>query len=165
MGRRIYDSSHGVAPNELETYIGNAAPSRTVITNDIWYHVAITYDGTNKILYVNGDEIGRVADSTDANTSTDDLMIGDWTDSSGRNFKGVEDDVRIYSRAMSANEIRTEMEKFCIPDETTKGSWKFDKASGDSAITPDFSGNGNHGTHIGTFFTTSPPILRKPIYP
>lgn len=67
-----------------------------------WTHVAVTYDGTDKRIYLNG-----VLDSTKAygppGASTANLHIGkdDWT----RYFYGHIDEVRLYGQTLSAQEI------------------------------------------------------------
>ena len=74
-----------------------------------WMHVAVTYDGVSEpVFYVNG-----LIETTDGTgvpaplpTNTTDLTIGaqDATDPSAY-FDGIIDDVRIYDRALSAEEI------------------------------------------------------------
>jgi hypothetical protein len=74
-----------------------------------WSHVAATYEGTVMALYVNGVQVASQAQSGAVATSTDPLTIGG--NSSGEDFAGIIDEVRIYSRALSANEIQSDMTK------------------------------------------------------
>lgn len=62
-----------------------------------WYHIAISYDGTNIKFYMNGTL--RETWSKSLNTVAGSMVIG------GASFYGVFDDFRIYSRTLTAAEI------------------------------------------------------------
>jgi hypothetical protein len=73
-----------------------------------WTHLAATYDGANLRLYVNGVQVGVLAQTGNMLVSTRTLRIGGnsvW----GEYFDGTIDDVRIYNRALTATEIQTDM--------------------------------------------------------
>src|SRR2546430_8577082 len=73
-----------------------------------WTHLAATFDGTMVRLYVNGVQVASQAQATPLRTTTGTLQIG--ADSyAGENFAGRIDEVRIYSRALTAAEIQTDM--------------------------------------------------------
>jgi len=77
-----------------------------------WYHLAATYDGKKSSIYVNG----KLSASTDAwsgpiDTDDFDLYIGDNSECVGRFFKGVIDEVKIYNRVLSEQEIKAHYEK------------------------------------------------------
>lgn len=79
----------------------------TLATN-AWVHIAGTYDGAAQRLYVNGVEVASRAQTGAIRTSTNPLTIGgnvNW----GEYFAGRLDDVRVYSRALSATEITSDM--------------------------------------------------------
>jgi len=72
------------------------------IPHSIWRHVCIVYNGTNSMVYVNG----RLIDSQPraVNTGSDGFIyIGSWLNT--REYGGSIDDVRVYNRALSTNEI------------------------------------------------------------
>jgi VCBS repeat-containing protein len=76
-----------------------------VLTTNAWHHVAMVREGNILMLYLDGD---LIAQKTHAQTGSDvdnsnPLLIGDhaW----GPNFPGMIDDVRVYNRALGANEI------------------------------------------------------------
>ncbi len=88
---------------------GNQVPinSQTIVQRGVWYHVAATYDGNQSILYVNGVAEASATpgfaldyDSTPVYLGTS----GTWAPYLSM-FGGVIDEVSIYSRALSANEI------------------------------------------------------------
>lgn len=72
-----------------------------------WYHAAAVYDGTNMKLYLNGSEVGSVskAGTISINASVS-AWIGCNPPTAGSNsFDGRIDEVRIYNRALTQNEI------------------------------------------------------------
>jgi hypothetical protein len=73
-----------------------------------WYHLAITRSSTSWALYVNGIEIENVVpdNATVLPDPSHDLWIGSAeTGHPERYLRGSLDDVRIYNRALSAQEI------------------------------------------------------------
>jgi hypothetical protein len=73
-----------------------------------WTHLATTYDGATLRLYVNGVQVGNVAVTGSLTTSTGALRIGGnaiW----GEYFSGLIDEVRIYNRALTPQEIQNDM--------------------------------------------------------
>jgi hypothetical protein len=72
-----------------------------------WVHVFATYDGSAIRAYVNGEEVGSAAAEGDLFINTDALTIGDYGGYGGwTKFGGRIDDVRVYRRALSAQEVR-----------------------------------------------------------
>ncbi|MFC1775318.1 LamG domain-containing protein [Patescibacteria group bacterium] len=68
-----------------------------------WYHLVSTYDGETLVSYKDSVQItANTSPSGDPNTSSQNVFIG--KDNSGF-FDGLIDDVRIYNRALSADEI------------------------------------------------------------
>jgi PKD repeat protein len=84
----------------------NVLASTSLATNT-WSHLAATYDGATMRLYVNGTEVANQAQTGAVAASSDPLTIGG--NSSGNNFAGTIDEVRIYSRALSPSEIQSDM--------------------------------------------------------
>jgi len=79
---------------------GKSLTSTTVITDGDWHRVGLSWDGTNRILYVDDIEVAR---DTQANLagSAGNLSIGAGGTMSPLSFwKGLIDDVRIYDRAV-----------------------------------------------------------------
>ncbi len=68
-----------------------------------WYHVAAIVRGTNAYFYINGTLDSSGTRSIAAPTTTDAVTFGygGWND----HYPGVLDDVRIYNRALAADEI------------------------------------------------------------
>jgi hypothetical protein len=80
----------------------NARPlySDVVLTDDQWHRIGLVWDGTKRILCVDGQE--AASDEQDGLlVSASDLSIGcDCNQAPGSFFSGLIDDVRIYNRAV-----------------------------------------------------------------
>jgi len=77
--------------------------SPNTIDRGQWYHIAGTNDGSNIKIYVNG-QLKATTDSTGSTGADYDATIG-VDDRSSTYFEGLIDDVRIYNRALSAEEL------------------------------------------------------------
>jgi competence protein ComGC len=114
------------------------------IPTDVWTHVALTYDGSEMVMYRNGirmaDRRERGALELADSSSDESFYIGKNTEW-GEYFEGKIDDVRIYRRALSADEIVS----LCW-EQPLVAHWKLDETSGTTAS--DSSDNGNHGTLV-----------------
>ena len=111
----------------------------TLLATGRWYHVAATWDGVKVRIYVDGifDNFPPDARPGTIGTDTRSLFLG------GRpgedNFDGIIDNVRIYSRALTCDEIA----QLAGTRAGLVGQWEFDEGSGQ--IATDSSGNSNDG--------------------
>lgn len=78
---------------------------------DKWYHVAGVFDGTEQRIYVNGVlENSRPTDGNIIDYANSWLVLGMYKDDNESfTFDGALDEVRIWSKAKTAEEIRLEM--------------------------------------------------------
>ncbi len=135
--------------NGLTVYINNAARATTannVFTTNSWSYVGFAYSkssGAVKI-YVNGAVVASGSYSTAIGVDTSDLNIGGYT-SSGYTFPGMIDDVRMYTRAVSATEVSGLYTGTAAPTNGLAGHWPFDDSTSGQTVA-DTSGNGNNGT-------------------
>jgi regulation of enolase protein 1 (concanavalin A-like superfamily) len=72
---------------------------------NVWKHVAVSYDGATLRLYVDGVLAGS-GTGTHA-TNNNQLILGRWTPAS-EYWNGLIDEIRVYSRALTAAEIQTD---------------------------------------------------------
>ncbi|RLB76187.1 MAG: hypothetical protein DRH24_18300, partial [Deltaproteobacteria bacterium] len=81
-----------------------SSPSTTLNT---WYHVVGVYDGNKMYLYVNGKLSNSMSVSGQIATNTEPLRIGKqfWWSTTYSFWNGTIDEVRIYNRALSPEEI------------------------------------------------------------
>ncbi len=87
----------------IQDYVNNIA-SKAYPSDNNWHHLAGTWDGTTIKIYVDavlgGNDVYSGAMSTGG-----DLQIGNITGTAARGWPGRIDDVRVYNRALSQNEI------------------------------------------------------------
>jgi hypothetical protein len=101
----------GNASNKWSAYFIDEAVAHplTVTLNDgAWHHLALVRSGTTLTLYGDGGAVSASRTVSAGAISDYPLVIG-WSEPQyGYNyFKGAIDDVRIYSRALSSNEVAT----------------------------------------------------------
>ena len=94
--------------------IRSATGTATLAVN-AWSHIAVTYDGTNMRVYVNGALVRTVARTGAVLASDGVLHLGGNVVWGGEFFQGLMDDVRIYNRALSGGEITTDMNTPIVP--------------------------------------------------
>jgi hypothetical protein len=78
---------------------------RTNVTDNNWHHIAGVYDGSEAALYIDGVLDTAIPCTGQINSSTYNLFIGDNSQMRGRYLTGLVDDVRIYSRALSVQDV------------------------------------------------------------
>jgi prepilin-type N-terminal cleavage/methylation domain-containing protein len=80
------------------------------LDNDEWHHAVTTYNGTLMRFYVDGNEqtsYGSPMSCTLSVAPQNDLKMGVYKDGEFGPFAGSMDNVRIYSRALTADEVTT----------------------------------------------------------
>lgn len=82
-------------------------PTDLTLEPGVWQHVAATYDGHTMRVYINGHEVGQGREGPAAIRQTAEPLRLGWLGSYGF-FEGEMDEAAVYSRALSANEIRAE---------------------------------------------------------
>jgi hypothetical protein len=81
------------------------AASTTISQPGIWYHLAGTYDGTTVKIYVNGVLEGTAEAGFPMNFGTEPVYFGTTGQGFDGRLEGALDEVSIYNRALSTNEI------------------------------------------------------------
>ncbi len=106
LGYALYADNDGSHPAGHVVIDGNeyAVFASQPLALDVWTHLAMTYDGSALRLYVNGELAASGLLSGPIATSTDPFSIGGnpiW----GEYFQGRIDEVSLYNRALSPDEI------------------------------------------------------------
>ena len=87
--------------------------SRDPLTVEAWSHLAMTYDGDSLRLFVNGKPAGERKVGRQRKPGSRGLAFGRRQDNSGDgyHFRGAIDEIRLYDRALSAEQIRSRFMK------------------------------------------------------
>ncbi len=148
------------AGNQLDfiTYTGgNDIESESVsIEDDAWHHVAGTYDGSELQIYLDGSAVGTALSASGTiGSGTQNCYLGTMTGSNDP-FTGGIDEVSIWSRALSSDEIsfmNTEYSAGRNPIQVDRKLMEYNFSTEVSGTAVDTSGERNNGTITGgTYF-------------
>ena len=124
----------------------------TNVEDGQWHYVVGVRDNDTLYLYVDSMQEGMA----DVSSVGDVVGPQPWTIGASKDYQGIVqtfyqgliDDVRIYNRALSTEEIQAQMHKKpAVAEPNLVGYWDFDEGEGQVAY--DMSGNGNDG-QLGT---------------
>ncbi|MEM6642513.1 MAG: LamG-like jellyroll fold domain-containing protein [Bacteroidota bacterium] len=129
----------------------------SILTANQWYHIAVTFDGTNKRVFIGGDEVGEFETrGTGVGWGIGDEIGLNWT-VNGYYFKGLIDEVRFWKGAISQIDIINfagTTNLFGHPNyENLEAYYRFDDGTG-SLILEDLFSN-----HDGTLSPNMDPNL------
>lgn len=85
---------------------GNIGASRFLLDIDKWYHVVMVINGTTRRFYVNGDLVGTVTDYPLIRPNFSPLEIGRDFFGATEFHQGFLDDIRIYNKVLSDQEVK-----------------------------------------------------------
>jgi hypothetical protein len=127
------------------------ADARSAVPVGRWTHLALTYDGSRYELYMDGAERSARPASGTIRRTADPLWMG-GNQPYGEYFHGLVDEVRVYGRALGAQEVRSAMRAPVAGERApwTRGleaAYGFDAGHGPTVA--DASGHGNTGTIRG----------------
>lgn len=145
------------ASGAIAVYDGSWHVLTSAISTNTWYHLAITYDGTNLKGYLNG-TLGTSVAAGRALSGASSIADyqGHTGATDGNQWKGNLAEIAIFDTALSANEILALAS--AAPTEVSvkpKYYWPLD---GFLSPEPDLSGNANNLTLTGTSAANHAPI-------
>jgi hypothetical protein len=102
--RRLGFKTTGTNPDWYAT----ANEAAATLFDGEWHHVAGTYDGAIKIIYLDGAPLGTMASAGKIETSTGRVLLGAGRDTDPPTLflSGRIDEARIYKRGLSASDIK-----------------------------------------------------------
>jgi WD40 repeat protein/serine/threonine protein kinase/tetratricopeptide (TPR) repeat protein len=92
---------HCWVKGQIGEVTGNAS-----VGNERWHHIVAIYDGREMKLYIDGKLDNSVVGCSGIRTSEAPLWIGENSETPGISWNGLIDDVRIYSYALSPEEVK-----------------------------------------------------------
>jgi hypothetical protein len=127
------------------------------IISETWHHLALTYDGSNIILYIDGIEVGSTEASGQITNESVPLKIGSLVfDNTNFDLDGQVDEVSLWNIALTQQQVQDYMEADLTDATGLVGYWNFNSGSGETAN--DASGNENHGSIYGATWSTNVPF-------
>ena len=148
-GSNIYpDSTLCILIKHEDGTLSKASAMAHDIQMDLWQHVAVTYDGGSSDLhvYINGHDRTQIHTAPSGpikDNSDKELIIGN-APNFNKAFQGRLDEIRIWDRAESAENILTRMDQYLGGNELgLTAYWSMNEAYGSYIL--DASSNANHG--------------------
>lgn len=132
------------------------------IPENQWTHILVQGDGSTLQMYVDG-ALASETDIVPAPQDSVNFAIGTWPESLGqRVMNGIIDDVRLWTRPLTTEEIQAGMAQELSGNETgLVGYWNFNEGDGTTAY--DLSPTENHGTISGAVWITNAPPMASPV--
>jgi len=127
------------------------------IISETWHHLALTYDGSNIILYIDGIEAGSTEASGQITNESVPLTIGRLVfENTNFDLDGQVDEVSLWNLALTEQAIQDYMYEDLTGEAGLVGYWNFNEGSGETAN--DASGNENNGSIYGATWSTNVPF-------
>lgn len=106
--------------------------SNTVVDNNNWHHVVVTYDGSNMKFYVDKVLKNSPAASGTVADETETMRLGSLVDGT-LPYNGLLDEVRIFNRALTQTEIKYLYKNISNYNKQIYSEWKLNENSGNTA--------------------------------
>jgi hypothetical protein len=110
------------ASNKWQLLIGDDSQwysifSPDIIVNDQWYYIACTYDGMTLKLFVNGDLVAQTQVSNYVVNPDQPFSIGKVSESNNYYFNGLIDEITVWDRPLTEQEVNEIMHQQVSVDE------------------------------------------------
>lgn len=88
-------------------YSADELTSTAVVSDGLWHHALVSYDGTFITLYLDGRQIGQVSDTIVNTGSTYTIAMGQ-TEWGSYSYTGSISDVKVFNYALSRHQVAME---------------------------------------------------------
>jgi hypothetical protein len=153
----LFGNGTGAPTIACANWVGSPTRGTTAVATGRWYHIAYVFAGGTMKGYLNGAQEFSAAFNT---PTADGLTVGSlFQDHSTTNMmNGRVCDVRLWDRALSADEVKAEAAADAPVNRAALNAWYPMRSAGEAHM--DASGRANHLTRNGTFSTEpGPPQL------
>ena len=126
------------------------------IISETWHHLALTYDGSNMILYIDAIEAGSTGAYGQITNEFSPFNIGRlvWQ-TTNFDLDGQVDEVSLWNLALTEQQVQDYMYADLTGEEGLVGYWKLNEGTGSTAY--DSSDEGNNGQIYGAMWSTDTP--------
>ncbi|MCM0590374.1 MAG: Calx-beta domain-containing protein [Gloeotrichia echinulata DEX184] len=125
-----------------------AIVSKTKVNDGNFHHIAFVKNGEQLSLYVDGKIEGATTDTTSNTTRNNSALFLGRRGNNSYSFKGGIDDVRIWNKARTQEEIQADSHRELTGSEPgLVGYWNLNSSSGNTV--QDLTSNQNNGTVFG----------------
>jgi hypothetical protein len=126
----------------LRSYLKDSSTNGGIIPRGVWTHVAVVFNGTQRLHYINGELAATFAETGPLTTSTSDMRIGSdvsWQFTPA----GAIDEVRLWNVPRTQTQIRSDMDnEIAAAQAGLIGVWALDGNSSDHRTATARSGAG-----------------------
>lgn len=134
-------------PNQFPVLTASLSAGR--LDDGRWHHVAATYDGSMKRLYLDGVEVANASQTGNIVNSGNACAIGAMAWGAGEFFRGAMEEVRVWTTARSQVQIIQKMNQPLAGNEAgLLAYFPFSEGTGD--VTADPTGHGYGGQLMGS---------------
>jgi hypothetical protein len=126
------------------------AVSVATVADGGWHHAAMVVDASGGKLFLDGNVVGSGTwpSTPSAPTNSEPVLIGRYYNYVQR-FQGALDEIAIWNRALTTNEIRSLKNRLLAGSESNLvGYWQLNEGSGTTAA--DITGHGHNGTLLSS---------------
>ena len=102
----VFDRNDGRIQGRVRNHADNSETAvllETAVPDGVWRHYVVTWNRPSLIGYRNGVQVDSKTWDHDVGWDTCHLVVGRW---GSHYFYGLIDELRIYNRALTADEIR-----------------------------------------------------------
>ncbi|HET9766105.1 MAG TPA: LamG domain-containing protein [Thermoanaerobaculia bacterium] len=128
----------------LRSYLKGGGSSRNggIIPRNVLTHIAVVFNGTQRLHYINGELAASFAESGPLPTNASELRIGNDV-SWNHTPSGLIDEVRLWNVARTTDQIRANLNKRIVAQAGLVAYWTLDGNFQDVVSTHDGSGQGS----------------------
>ena len=143
----LQEGQFGIVTKPADGGVSVTYLSKVPVITNTWYHVAGSCDGTNAILYINGEAKVSGLVLTNYSGTAAGTRIGSESCCGGNSFPGIIREVRIWNRALPQSEITAGIPKTLLGSEPgLEGYWRLD--GGGTFPIWDLGPKKRHGTRM-----------------